>query len=72
MEAIGAAARRLRELYGHEAPAQITAPGAKAPLYGPAAVAGRLLLAAGARGWLRERAWTALLMAGYVRGYRRN
>jgi glycosyltransferase involved in cell wall biosynthesis len=72
MEAIGAAARRLRELYGDEAPAQVTAPGAKAPLYAPAAVAGRLLLAAGARGWLRERAWTALLMAGYVRGYRRN
>lgn len=72
MEAIGAAARRLRELYPREAPPQVTAPGAKGPLYGPAAVAGRALLAAGARGRLRERAWTALLMAGYTRGYRRH
>jgi glycosyltransferase involved in cell wall biosynthesis len=72
MEAIGAAGRRLRELYPGEAPAQITAPGAKAPLYAPAAVAGRALLAAGVRGRLRERAWTALLMAGYVRGFKRH
>jgi GT2 family glycosyltransferase len=72
MAAIGAAARRLRELYPGEAPAQITAPGVKGPLYGPAAVIGRVLLRAGARGRLRERAWTALLMAGYVRGWRRH
>jgi glycosyltransferase involved in cell wall biosynthesis len=71
METIGAAARRLRELYPTEAPAQITTPGAKAPLYGPAAIAGRALLAAGVRGRLREKAWTALLMASYVRGWRR-
>jgi glycosyltransferase involved in cell wall biosynthesis len=70
MEAIGAAARRLRELYPSEAPVQITTPAAKAPLYGPAAIAGRALLAAGVRGRLRERAWTALLMAAYVRGWR--
>ena len=70
MEAIGAAARRLRELYPGEAPEQITAPGFKGPLYAPAAVVGRALLAAGARGRLRERAWGAILMACYVRGWR--
>jgi hypothetical protein len=70
MEAIGAAARRLRELYPGEAPAQITAPGIKGPLYAPAAAAGRALLAAGASGRVRERAWGAILMAAYVRGWR--
>jgi hypothetical protein len=70
MEAIGAAARRLRERYPEEAPEQITAPGNKAPLYAPAAVVGRALLSAGVRGRLRERAWTAVLMAAYVRGWR--
>ncbi len=70
MEAIGAAARRLRELYPGEAPQQITAPGMKGPLYAPAAVAGRALLAAGVRGRLRERAWGAILMAAYVRGWK--
>lgn len=69
MEVIGAAARRLRELYPHEAPRQVTAPGAKGALYGPAAVAGRALLAAGARGRPRERAWGAVLMAAYTRGW---
>ena len=69
MEVIGAAARRLRELYPGEAPRQITAPGAKGPLYAPAAIAGRALLAAGVRGRLRERAWGAILMASYVRGW---
>jgi glycosyltransferase involved in cell wall biosynthesis len=72
MEVIGAAARRLRELYPGEAPAQITAPGVKGPLYAPAAVAGRALLGAGARGRPRERAWGAILMAAYVRGWRSN
>lgn len=70
MGVIGAAGRRLRDLYPDEAPAQITPPGWKGPLYGPFAVAGRALLAAGARGRLRERAWTAILMASYVRGWR--
>jgi GT2 family glycosyltransferase len=70
MEAIGAAARRLRDLYPAEAPSQITAPGWKGPLYGPAAVAGRALLAAGVRGRPRERAWGAILMAAYVRGWK--
>jgi hypothetical protein len=69
MEVIGAAARRLRELYPEEAPDQIGAPGAKGPLYGPAAVVGRALLSAGARGRLRERAWGAILMAAYTRGW---
>jgi GT2 family glycosyltransferase len=71
MAVIGAAARRLRELYPDDAPAQITAPTAKSALYAPAAIAGRALLAAGAGGRLRERAWTAMLMASYVRGWRR-
>jgi glycosyltransferase involved in cell wall biosynthesis len=70
MEVIGAAARRLRELHCDEAPAQITAPGWKGPLYGPAAAAGRALLAAGVRGSPRERAWGAILMAAYTRGWR--
>ena len=70
MEAIGAAARRLRELYPDEAPHQITTPGMKGPLYAPSAVVGRAVLAAGARGRLRERAWGAILMAAYVRGWR--
>src|SRR3954453_7918308 len=70
MEVIGAAARRLRERYPEEAPEQITAPLGKAPLYAPAAVVGRALLSAGVRGRLRERAWTAVLMAAYVRGWR--
>jgi GT2 family glycosyltransferase len=70
MEVIGAAARRLRELYPDEAPEQITAPGVKGPLYGPAAAVGRALLAAGVRGRLRERAWGAILMAAYVRGWK--
>jgi glycosyltransferase involved in cell wall biosynthesis len=70
MGAIGAAGRRLHALHPGEAPAQITPPGRKAPLYAPAAAIGRALLRAGARGRLRERAWTAILMASYVRGWR--
>jgi glycosyltransferase involved in cell wall biosynthesis len=70
MGAIGAAGRRLHALYPGEAPAQITPPGPKGPLYAPSAVLGRALLRAGARGRLRERAWTAILMASYVRGWR--
>jgi glycosyltransferase involved in cell wall biosynthesis len=70
MGAIGAAGRRLHALYPGEAPAQITPPGPKAPLYAPSAVVGRALLRAGARGRVRERAWTAILMASYVRGWR--
>jgi glycosyltransferase involved in cell wall biosynthesis len=71
MRVNGAAARRLRALYPEEAPEQVREPGTKGPLYAPAAIAGRLLLAAGARGRLRERAWTAVLMAAYARGWRR-
>lgn len=70
MTVLGASARRLRELYPDEAPAQVTAPGWKGRLYGPASAAGRALLAAGARGRLRERAWTSIVMAAYVRGWR--
>ena len=69
MELIGGAARRLREAYPDEAPAQVTAPGAKGPLYLPAAIAGRIAVALGARGRLRERAWGAILMAAYTRGW---
>jgi len=70
MRVNGAAARRLHELHPGETPAQIAAPGFKGALYGPAAVAGRGLLAAGARGPLREKAWTAVLLAAYTRGWR--
>jgi glycosyltransferase involved in cell wall biosynthesis len=71
MAVTGAAARRLHALHPGEVPPQITAPGPKAPLYRPSAAIGRVLLAAGVRGRLRERAWTAMLMASYVRGWRR-
>jgi GT2 family glycosyltransferase len=70
MRVTGAAARRLHEMYGDEVPEQVRAPGAKGPAYLPAALAGRLMLAAGARGRLRERAWTAILLAAYTRGWR--
>jgi GT2 family glycosyltransferase len=72
MRVNGAAARRLHAMYPGEAPEQVRAPGAKGPAYAPAAIAGRLALAAGARGWLREKAWTAVLMAAYTRGWRRH
>lgn len=71
MKVTGAAARRLREMYPDDAPAQVTAPGVKGPLYGPAAIGARLMLAAGVRGQVRERAWGAVLMAAYARGWRR-
>jgi glycosyltransferase involved in cell wall biosynthesis len=67
----GAAARRLRDLYPEEAPERIRESDAKGPLYAPAAIGGRILLAAGARGRLRERAWAAVLTAAYARGWRR-
>jgi GT2 family glycosyltransferase len=72
MKVTGAAARRLRELYPDEAPEQVTAPGSKGLLYAPAAIGGRVAVALGARGRLRERAWGAILMAAYTRGWRRN
>jgi GT2 family glycosyltransferase len=72
MRVIGAAARRLHDLHPGEVPEQITEPGAKGPLYRPAAIVGRLLLAAGVRGQQRERAWTAVLMAAYARGWRQH
>jgi GT2 family glycosyltransferase len=70
MRVNGAAARRLHALHPGEAPTQVAAPGLKAALYGPAANVGRALLAAGARGRVREKAWTAVLMAAYTRGWR--
>lgn len=69
MEVVGAAARRLRDRWGAEAPAAVTGPTWKWPLYAPAAVAARALLRAGAGGRLRERAWTAVVMAAYARGW---
>jgi GT2 family glycosyltransferase len=69
MTLTGKAARRLHEAYPQEVPAQIAPPGGKGPLYRPAAVAGRGLLVAGARGRMRERAWGAILMAAYTRGW---
>lgn len=65
----GEVARRLHEVHGEEAPAELTRPNWKWPLYRPAAVAGRALLRARARGALREKAWTAIVMDAYVRGY---
>jgi glycosyltransferase involved in cell wall biosynthesis len=71
MKVTGQAARRLREAYPNDAPAQVTVP-SKGPLYAPAALAARLALAAGVRGHLRERAWGAIMMAAYARGWRRH
>jgi GT2 family glycosyltransferase len=70
MEVVGAAARRLRQRWGPEAPEAVTGPTWKWPLYAPGAVAGRALLRAGVGGRLRERAWTAIVMAAYARGWR--
>jgi GT2 family glycosyltransferase len=64
----GGAARRLRELYPEEAAGQALEPTAKGQL---SAIPNRLLLAVGARGRLRERAWTAVLAAAYARGWRK-
>lgn len=70
MEVVGAAARRLRERYPEDAPAAMAAPSPKWWLFGPAALAGRLLLRLGVAGRLRERSWTAIVLAAYTRGWR--
>lgn len=70
MRAIGAAARRLRAVHPADAPAELTGPSAKWALYPVAAPVGRALLRAGARGRLRDKAWTAIVMRAYARGWR--
>jgi glycosyltransferase involved in cell wall biosynthesis len=70
MEAIGAASRRLCEVHPRDAPAELTRPNAKWALYPFAAPVGRALLRAGARGRTRDRAWTAIVMRAYARGWR--
>jgi glycosyltransferase involved in cell wall biosynthesis len=70
MEAIGAASRRLCEVHPRDAPRELTRPNAKWALYPVAAPVGRALLRAGARGRTRDRAWTAIVMRAYVRGWR--
>lgn len=71
LEATGAAAALLRSLYPQEAPAEILGPNWKWPLYPPSAAIGQLILRAGLGGTLREKAWTAIVMARYRRGWRR-
>jgi glycosyltransferase involved in cell wall biosynthesis len=70
MEAIGAASRRLCEVHPRDAPPELTRPSAKWVLYPVAAPVGRALLRAGARGRTRDRAWTAIVMRAYARGWR--
>jgi GT2 family glycosyltransferase len=72
MRTVGRAARRLRDMYPDEAVEHITEPKVKGLLSAPPAIAGRALLAAGARGRLRERAWGAVLAAAYARGWKRH
>jgi hypothetical protein len=70
MQAIGTAARRLCEVHPRDAPAELTRPNAKWALYPFAAPVGRALLRAGARGRTRDRAWTAIVMRAYARGWK--
>jgi glycosyltransferase involved in cell wall biosynthesis len=71
LEATGAAAALLRELYPREAPPEILGPTWKWPLYAPSAMIAQVILRAGLGGTLREKAWTAIVMARYRRGWRR-
>jgi GT2 family glycosyltransferase len=71
LEATGAAGALLRELYPREAPPEILGPNWKWPLYPPSAVIAHVILRAGLGGTLREKAWTAILMARYRRGWLR-
>jgi hypothetical protein len=71
LEATGAAAALLRELYPSEAPDEILGPSWKWPLYPPSAAIAHVILRAGIGGTLREKAWTAIVMARYRRGWRR-
>jgi GT2 family glycosyltransferase len=70
LETTGAAAALLHRVHPHETPAEIAGPTWKWPLYPPSAAIARLLLRAGATGVLREKAWTALVMNRYRRGWR--
>jgi hypothetical protein len=69
MRLVGEAACRLHERWPDDAPAVMIRPDRPRSAYALASALGRVLLASGARGWLRERAWTARLMAAYARGY---
>jgi glycosyltransferase involved in cell wall biosynthesis len=71
LETTGAAAALLHSLYPGEAPAEILGPTWKWPLYPPSAAIARMLLRAGVSGTLRDKAWTAIVMARYRRGWRR-
>jgi GT2 family glycosyltransferase len=71
LEATGAAGALLRELYPHETPPEILGPNWKWPLYPPSAAIAQVILRAGLGGTFREKAWTAILMARYRRGWRR-
>ena len=71
LEATGAAAALLRALYPAEAPAEILGPSWKWPLYPPSSAIAQVLLRTGVSGTLRDKAWTAIVMARYRRGWRR-
>ena len=70
MRVNGAVARRTHDLHPGEAPQELVRPNWKWAVYPFAAPVGRALLRAGVRGRLRERAWSAILMRSYVRGWR--
>jgi GT2 family glycosyltransferase len=70
MEAVGRAAHRLRERWPRDTPAEVKAPEPKWALYRAAAVGARAALRLPLGRLVRERAWAALMMAAYARGYR--
>jgi GT2 family glycosyltransferase len=71
MEVTGEAAALLHRVHPGRAPRDVQQPNWKWPLYPPAAVIAQVALRAGLPGMLREKAWTAIVMAGYRRGWRR-
>lgn len=69
LEVTGEAAALLHRVHPGRAPRDIQQPNWKWPLYPPAALGAQVALRAGIRGTLREKAWTAILMARYRRGW---
>jgi GT2 family glycosyltransferase len=70
MEAVGRAAHRLRERWPEDTPAEVKAPEPKWALYRAAVPGARAVLRLPLGRLMRERAWAALMMAAYARGYR--
>ncbi len=71
MELVGQAACLLHQRWPDRTPAAVSRPAPRWIAYPFAAAAGRALLRTPVRGLLRKRAWAAVLMAAYAKGYRR-